>query len=225
MCDYFKRLFQCLLCVAVFAPGFGPFALAHALEAKAARVLVLGDSLSAEYGLARGQGWVQLLDTQLRTEHNPKLREHEFINASISGETTAGGRSRLPELLKQHQPDIVIIELGANDALRGLDIKSTRANLEALVTASRQAKARVLMIGMQVPPNYGKRYTDDFARAFVDVAQANKVALMPFLLKDVGDRPDSKEWFQNDGLHPLAKAHPIIAKNILVALKPLLMLR
>lgn len=214
MRDYFKRLFQCLLFLTVFGLA-APLTSAQAAGTKAARVLVMGDSLSAEYGLARGQGWVQLLANQ--------LREQEFINASISGETTAGGRSRLPELLKQHQPDIVVIELGANDALRGLDIKSTRANLEAMVTASRQAKARVLMIGMQVPPNYGKRYTEDFARAFVDVAQANKVALMPFLLKDVGDRPDSKEWFQNDGLHPLAKAHPIIAKNILTALRPLLL--
>ncbi len=222
MRDYFKRLFQYLLCVTFIGLAM-PLTSAHAAEAKTARVLVMGDSLSAEYGLARGQGWVQLLDTQLRTEHSPKLREHEFINASISGETTAGGRSRLPALLKQHQPDIVIIELGANDALRGLDVKSTRSNLEAMVKDSLQVKARVLMIGMQVPPNYGKRYTDDFARAFVDVAQANKVALMPFLLKDVADRPDAKEWFQNDGLHPLAKAHPIIAKNILTALRPLLL--
>ncbi|MGE5453337.1 MAG: arylesterase [Acidobacteriota bacterium] len=214
MRDYFKRLFQCLLCLPL---------LAFAADAHVARVLVMGDSLSAEYGLARGQGWVQIVDEQLRKEASPKLRQHEFINASISGETTAGGRSRLPQLLEQHQPDIVIIELGANDALRGLDVKSTRSNLDAMVKDSLQAKARVLMIGMQVPPNYGKRYTDDFARAFVDVAQANKVPLMPFLLKDVADRPDAKAWFQNDGLHPLAKAHPVIAKNILTALRPLLL--
>ena len=222
MRDYFKRLWQALLPTALFIL-MSRTTMAHAATTQAARVLVMGDSLSAEYGITRGQGWVQLVDTQLRTEASKKLRVHDFINASISGETTSGGRSRLAEQLKQHQPDIVIIELGANDALRGLDIKSTRANLQYMVQTSLQAKARVLLIGMQVPPNYGKRYTEDFAQAFVAVAQDNKVPLMPFLLKDVGDRADAKEWFQNDGLHPLAKAHPIIAKNVMTSLRPLLL--
>lgn len=208
---YCKRLLTGLLACTLLAP----LGVAHAGNAKVATVLVVGDSLSAEYGIGRGQGWVQLVANQ--------LSPHHFVNASISGETTAGGRSRLPELIKQNQPDIVVIELGANDALRGLDIKSTRQNLEAMVKASKQAKAGVLLIGMQVPPNYGKRYTEDLARAFAEVAQANKVALMPFLLKDVADQPDAKEWFQPDGLHPLAKAHPIIAKNVLKPLRPLLL--
>jgi len=179
-------------------------------------ILVFGDSLSAGYGLSAGQGWVSLLEKQL-------AGSHRIVNASISGETTIGGRTRLPQLLSQHQPDIVVIELGANDALRGLDVRTTRANLEFMVKASQQAKAKVLLIGMLVPPNYGKRYTEDFAKAFADVAAAQQVPLMPFLLKDVADRPDAKEWFQPDGLHPLAKAHPVIAANVLKALRPLLL--
>lgn len=221
MRDYFKRLFGCLWLAVCWMPVLN----VHAASAEPARVLVMGDSLSAEYGLARGQGWVQLVDTQLHAQASRKLREHVFVNASISGETTSGGRTRLPELLKQHRPDIVIIELGANDALRGLSIQSTRDNLRAMIRVCQQAKARVLLIGMQVPPNYGKRYTEDFARVFAEAAREDKVPLMPFLLKDVGDRPDAKDWFQSDGLHPLAKAHPIIARNVLAALRPLLMAR
>lgn len=223
---YFKRLCMALLSAVLLAPLcliplVIPLNTAHA--ATDAKVLVLGDSLSAEYGIGRGQGWVQLIDQQLKTEASKKLRPHTFINASISGETTIGGRTRLPQLLSQHQPDIVVIELGANDALRGLDVRTTRANLEFMVKASQQAKAKVLLIGMLVPPNYGKRYTEDFAKAFADVAAGQQVPLMPFLLKDVADRPDAKEWFQPDGLHPLAKAHPVIAANVLKALRPLLL--
>ena len=214
-----KRLLSRLLAASLF--WVMPFA--HGSSPTGLTVLVAGDSLSAEYGIARGQGWVQLVQDQLKQDSAFKKTPVNVVNASISGETTAGGRTRLPALLAQHQPQFVVIELGANDALRGLDIRSTRANLEAMVDAAQAAKAKVLLIGMQVPPNYGKRYTEDFAKAFADVAQAKQARLMPFLLKDVADRPDAKEWFQPDGLHPLAKAHPVVARNVMAELRPLLL--
>lgn len=214
-----KRLLSRLLAASLF--WVMPFA--HGSSPTGLTVLVAGDSLSAEYGIARGQGWVQLVQDQLKQDSAFKKTPVNVVNASISGETTAGGRTRLPALLAQHQPQFVVIELGANDALRGLDIRSTRANLEAMVAAAQAAKAKVLLIGMQVPPNYGKRYTEDFAKAFADVAQAKQTRLMPFLLKDVADRPDAKEWFQPDGLHPLAKAHPVVARNVMAELRPLLL--
>ncbi len=214
-----KRLLSRLLAASLF--WVMPFA--HGSSPTGLTVLVAGDSLSAEYGIARGQGWVQLVQDQLKQDSAFKKTPVNVVNASISGETTAGGRTRLPALLAQHQPQFVVIELGANDALRGLDIRSTRANLEAMVAAAQAAKAKVLLIGMQVPPNYGKRYTEDFAKAFADVAQAKQTRLMPFLLKDVADRPDAKEWFQPDGLHPLAKAHPVVARNVMTELRPLLL--
>mgnify|MGYP001010683723 FL=1 len=214
-----KRLLSRLLAASLF--WVMPFA--HGSSPAGLTVLVAGDSLSAEYGIARGQGWVQLVQDQLKQDSAFKKTPVNVVNASISGETTAGGRTRLPALLAQHQPQFVVIELGANDALRGLDIRSTRANLEAMVAAAQAAKAKVLLIGMQVPPNYGRRYTEDFAKAFADVAQAKQTRLMPFLLKDVADRPDAKEWFQPDGLHPLAKAHPVVARNVMAELRPLLL--
>ena len=214
-----KRLLSRLLAASLF--WVMPFA--HGSSPTGLTVLVAGDSLSAEYGIARGQGWVQLVQDQLKQDSAFKKTPVNVVNASISGETTSGGRTRLPALLAQHQPQFVVIELGANDALRGLDIRSTRANLEAMVAAAQAAKAKVLLIGMQVPPNYGRRYTEDFAKAFADVAQAKQTRLMPFLLKDVADRPDAKEWFQPDGLHPLAKAHPVVARNVMAELRPLLL--
>ena len=214
-----KRLLSRLLAASLF--WVMPFA--HGSSPTGLTVLVAGDSLSAEYGIARGRGWVQLVQDQLKQDSAFKKTPVNVVNASISGETTSGGRTRLPALLAQHQPQFVVIELGANDALRGLDIRSTRANLEAMVAAAQAAKAKVLLIGMQVPPNYGRRYTEDFAKAFADVAQAKQTRLMPFLLKDVADRPDAKEWFQPDGLHPLAKAHPVVARNVMAELRPLLL--
>jgi acyl-CoA thioesterase-1 len=188
-------------------------------NAKAARILVMGDSLSAEYGLPRGTGWVALLQARLAEQHV----QAEVINASISGETTAGGRTRLPALLKQHAPTHVIIELGANDALRGLPLKSSQDNFQVMLTDCQQAKAQVLLLGMMVPPNYGKRYTEDFAKLYASVAQHNRAALVPFFLKGVADRPDARDWFQNDGIHPLPKAHPIMMEQVWGALKPLLL--
>ena len=182
------------------------------------RILVVGDSLSAEYGLARGSGWVELLNKRL-TQERVTAR---VINASISGDTTSGGRARLPALLTQHHPDVVVIELGGNDALRGLPLASSRDNLLAMVQAAKGAGAKVLLAGMQVPPNYGQRYGADFAQLFADVAKAEKVALLPFLLKGVADRPDAEQWFQADRIHPTAQAHPVIMANVWPVLRPLL---
>jgi len=186
--------------------------------AKDPLILVLGDSLSAEYGLARGQGWVALL--QQRLEKNlPQVR---VVNASVSGDTSAGGRARLPGLLARHQPTVVVIELGANDALRGLPLQSTQANLQAMVQASQAAGAKVLLLGMQVPPNYGSAYGRDFAAVFSVVARQNKTALLPFLLAGIADAPDPLAWFQSDRIHPTAKAHPRMLDNVWPHLQPLL---
>ncbi|MCT9811960.1 arylesterase [Acidovorax sp. Be4] len=186
--------------------------------AKDPLILVLGDSLSAEYGLARGQGWVALL--QQRLEKN--LPQARVVNASVSGDTSAGGRARLPGLLARHQPTVVVIELGANDALRGLPLQSTQANLQAMVQASQAAGAKVLLLGMQVPPNYGSAYGRDFAAVFSVVARQNKTALLPFLLAGIADAPDPLAWFQSDRIHPTAKAHPRMLDNVWPHLQPLL---
>lgn len=189
-----------------------------AVAAEAPVVLVVGDSLSAEYGLKAGDGWVALLQKRLAEQKKP----HRVVNASISGDTTAGGRSRLPAALRTHKPAIVIIELGGNDALRGLPLASTRDNLLAMAGAAQQAGAKVLIAGMQVPPNYGAAYGKEFAGLFEQVAKQAKTALVPFLLKGVADRTDAMDWFQADRIHPLAKAHPLMLDNVWPALKPLL---
>ncbi len=181
-------------------------------------VLVLGDSLSAEYGIARGAGWVALLDRQLAAE---KIAAR-VVNASISGDTTSGGRARLPALLRMHRPAVVVIELGGNDALRGLPLDMTEANLAAMAQAAAQAGAKVLLAGMQVPPNYGGDYGRRFAAVFPKVAQAQRAALVPFLLKGVADRPDAAALFQADRIHPTAEAHPTILANVWPELRKLL---
>jgi len=179
---------------------------------------VLGDSLSAEYGLRRGTGWVALLEQRLAREKF----DVAVVNASISGDTTSGGRSRLPPLLARHQPTIVIIELGGNDALRGLPLPMTRANLDAMVVAAQAAGASVLVVGMQMPPNYGRQYTEDFAALFAQVARAYKTALVPFLLRGVADVPDADALFQRDRIHPIEAAHPRILDNVWPVLRPML---
>lgn len=181
-------------------------------------ILVVGDSLSAEYGLQRGSGWVALLEKRLAQE---KIAAG-VVNASISGDTTSGGRSRLPALLAQHKPAVVIVELGGNDALRGLPLAMTERNLAEMARTSKAAGARVLLIGMQVPPNYGRQYNEDFAALFGKVARAEGTALLPFLLKGVGDAPNASELFQPDRIHPKEAAHPIILGNVWPALRPLL---
>ncbi len=191
---------------------------AMAAAPKAPLILVVGDSISAEYGLARGQGWVALLAQRL-TE---KKLAQQVQNASISGDTTSGGLARLPALLRQHKPAIVIIELGGNDALRGLPLASSRANLRAMVQAAKAAGAKVLLLGMQVPPNYGASYQREFAAMFEQVASQDKAALVPFLLKGIADQADAQVWFQPDRIHPLARAHPLMLELVWQGLKPLL---
>ncbi|MCE1192849.1 MAG: arylesterase [Acidovorax sp.] len=181
-------------------------------------ILVLGDSLSAEYGLARGTGWVALLEKKLAQE---KLSA-TVVNASVSGDTTAGGRSRLPALLAQHRPTHVVIELGGNDALRGLPLKNTEDNLVWMTEAAQKAGAKVLLVGMQVPPNYGTDYATRFANLFTSVAQARKAAVVPFLLKGVADGPDPTRLFQADRIHPRAEAHPQMLANVWPELQKLL---
>jgi acyl-CoA thioesterase-1 len=181
-------------------------------------ILVVGDSLSAEYGLKRGTGWVALLENRLKAE---KLNAM-VVNASISGDTSSGGRSRLGALLSQHRPSHVIIELGGNDALRGLPLSLTEDNLRQMTQAAQQAGARVLLVGMQVPPNYGRDYSERFAAIFATVAKAHKAALVPFLLAGLGDGPDPTKMFQADRIHPKEEAHPIMLANVWPALRKLL---
>nr|WP_244610118.1 arylesterase [Lampropedia puyangensis] len=196
--------------------------MAHASGVSAAargtKMLVLGDSISAEYGLARGQGWVQLLSQKLH-EGSSKV---EVVNASISGETTAGGRSRLPALLKAHAPAYVVIELGGNDALRGLPLSSTQDNLIAMVDAAQAARAQVLLLGIQVPPNYGAKYSSEFAQVFAQVGKDKTVAVVPFILEAISDPADLDKYFQSDRIHPNAQAQPLIVQTVWPAVQALL---
>ncbi|MEC4721836.1 arylesterase [Noviherbaspirillum sp. CPCC 100848] len=178
-------------------------------------LLVLGDSLSAEYGLARGSGWVALLEKKIRQEKIDAV----IVNASISGETTSGGKARLPALLNQHRPDVVVIELGGNDGLRGLPVKAAMSNLNDMVKAAQTAKAKVLLVGMQIPPNYGQDYARQFSRMYGTIAKEANIGLVPFLLEGVAERP---ELFQADRIHPQAEAQPIMLDNMWPHLKPLL---
>jgi acyl-CoA thioesterase I len=187
-----------------------------ALAAQATQtILIFGDSLSAAYGLARAQGWPTLLEQRLQTI-GPG---YTLINASISGETTAGGLTRLPGALATHKPAIVVLALGSNDGLRGLPLALMRSNLAAMVGAARQRRCKVLLIGMKLPPNFGPDYTAEFARSFVDVARAQRVPLLPFLLEPIARDPAA---FQADNLHPVAAAEPQILEHVWQALKPLL---
>jgi len=197
-------------------PGLGLAASSAPAAAAGARtLLVLGDSLSAEYGLRRGSGWVEMLARKLAARRPP----WRVVNASISGETTAGGRSRIAALLAQHRPAIVLIELGGNDALRGLALAATEENLAVMTRQSRDSGARVLLLGMQVPPNYGRAYTDAFAALFRSVAEREKAALLPFFLDGVAERP---ELFQPDRIHPNEAAQSRMLDNVWPALRPLL---
>jgi acyl-CoA thioesterase-1 len=177
-------------------------------------VLVVGDSLSAEYGLARGTGWVALLEQRLQAR---KIDAH-VVNASISGETTSGGRTRLPALLRQHRPDVVVLELGANDGLRGLPVAAAEDNLRTMIRLALENKAKVLLVGMRMPPNYGRAYTERFAGMYKDLAGTYKVPLVPFMLDGVAQDPAN---FQADRMHPLATAHPTILNNIWPQFAPL----
>ncbi len=189
--------------------------MAPALANQRQRILVLGDSLSAEYGLPRGTGWVALLQKQLAAE-KPHV---EVVNASISGETTSGGRSRLAALLQKHQPTHVVIELGGNDALRGLPVKMTQDNLQTMTRLAQEAKAQVLLLGMQMPPNYGPDMAKQFEAVYTQVAKTQKVALVPFFLKGIGDDPEPLKWFQADRIHPNEAAQARMLANVWPTLK------
>jgi len=189
--------------------------LMFAGAAQASTILVWGDGLSAGYGLRPNEAWPILLEQRIGESKLPP----KVINASISGETTAGGRSRLPAALQAYKPSVVIIELGANDGLRGLPASAMAANLQAMIDASKQAGAKVLLIGMRMPPNYGPDYTSRFENAFLDLAKANKTRLVPFMMEGFADK---RNYFQQDGIHPVADAQPVILDTIWQQLKPLL---
>ena len=184
-------------------------------SAFAGTLLVVGDSISAAFGMDTRQGWVALLEKRL----DEQGFDHQVVNASISGDTSAGGAARLPALLAEHQPELVIIELGGNDGLRGQPPAQLQQNLAAMVQASQQKGAKVLLLGMQLPPNYGVRYTSAFAEVFPKVANEFDVPLVPFVLEGIGGVP---ALMQADGIHPTAEAQPKLLENVWPTLKPLL---
>ena len=184
----------------------GVLLLVLALPAWAQNILLVGDSISAAFGLEIQQGWVTLLEQRLAEQDYP----HTVVNASVSGDTTAGGLARLPGLLQEFQPELVVIELGGNDGLRALPVSNMQQNLSAMVELAQDAGADVILLGMRIPPNYGPRYSDAFENTFVEVAAKHEVALLPFLLEGVGG---VETMMQNDGVHPTAAAQPLLLDN------------
>ena len=178
-------------------------------------VLVFGDSLSAAYGIAANRGWVTLLGERLKRER----LDYSVVNASISGETTAGGVARLPKMLEAHRPAVLVLELGANDGLRGLPVAAMKKNLAAMTAMGQKAGAKVLLVGMRLPPNYGPEYTSAFDGAFAELAKAHKAALVPFLFEGFGEK---RELFLDDRIHPNEQAQPLLLENVWKALRPLL---
>ena len=183
--------------------------------AQTARLLVLGDSISAGYGMRPEQGWVTLLQDKLRQGGY----DYQVVNASISGETSQGGLTRLPSLLSQHQPELVLIELGGNDGLRGLPLKLLQHNLSKMIQLSQQQQAQPVLLGIQLPPNYGRRYTQAFANIYPTLAEQYQIPVMPFILEGIGTDPDK---MQSDGIHPKADAQQQLLNNIWPVLQPLL---
>ena len=200
---WLAALAAALVCSAAFAQAAAPV------------ILVVGDSISAGYGLPRGAGWTTLLQQRLETEHYP----HRVVNASSSGDTAAGGRARLAALLAQHHPAITIIELGGNDGLRGGNPETLRGNLDAMAAMAQKAGSRVLLVGMRLPPNYGAAYVQRFEATFAEVAKARKIALVPFLFEGFGE---DNAMFQQDRIHPVAAAQPKLLDNVWRELRPLL---
>lgn len=191
-----------------------PFIASFAF-AKQPTLLIMGDSLSAGYGIKLEEGWVHLLQQELA-----KKQQATIINASVSGETTSGGLTRLPSLLSKHKPDIVIIELGGNDGLRGQPLKIMRENLQTMINLSQGINAKIVLAGMQIPPNYGQRYTTQFKNVYPELAEQNKIAVIPFLLENIAGHT---ELIQRDNIHPTAEAQPLIVKNVLPVLLPIIM--
>ena len=188
---------------------------ARSAESTRPVIVVLGDSISAEYGLPRDTGWVALLRKRLAQERI----DYSVANASISGDTTSGGRARMPELMARLKPSIVIVELGANDALRGVPISTTKDNLRTIVEQAQQGHAKVVLVGMYVPPNYGQAYTQRFHAMYSTIAHDMNVRLVPFLLAGIENRPD---MFQSDQMHPTQQAQPVLLDNVWPVLAPLL---
>ena len=214
-----RRLFRALI-ASVFLALLAAFAASFAAtiaraDTGAPVLLVVGDSISAGYGLTKGTGWVDLLAARIEAQHLP----WRVVNASITGDTTAGGRARLPALLAQHKPAVVIVELGGNDGLRGGNLRSTKDNLDSMIAMVRKADAAPLVIGMRLPPNYGPAYTREFEALFGDVAKANHAALVPFFFAGFAE---SEEWFQGDRIHPTAAAQPKLLDNVWPVLSPLI---
>ena len=199
---FFKSILLCACCLLSGVSG-----------AQQQTILVFGDSLSAAYGIPRASGWVNLLQQELQRSHP----QYKVVNASISGETASGGRQRIAPALRQHSPDTVILELGANDGLRGTPIADIENNLSAIIQQSQKGNGKVLLVGIQLPPNYGQNYTDQFKAIYSRLAQRHKVELVPFMLKNI-----QPEQFQADNLHPTASAQALILQTILDKLKPLL---
>ena len=205
---------------SVRAIALAAFVLLVALAAARAQptapvVLIVGDSISAAYGLAPGTGWIDLLSARLAAERYP----HRVVNASITGDTTAGGRARLPALLMRYKPAVVVMELGGNDGLRGGDLNATHDNLAAMVDEAQRAGAKPLIVGMKLPPNYGGAYVRRFDALYVDVAKAYKVPFVPFFFEGFGEK---SELFQADRIHPTAAAQPLLLDNVWPQLRPLL---
>ena len=188
---------------------------AAAAAARTRTILVIGDSLSAEFGLPRDTGWVSLLSQRISRQEP----QYSVVNASISGDTTSGARARLPQLLRRLEPRIVVIEMGGNDGLRGLDLGQMRDNLQAMIDTCRAARATVLLVGMRVPPNYGHDYSERFFRTFDALARRNRIAQVPFLLDGFADRLD---LFQPDRIHPNERGQALMLDNVWPRLQPLL---
>jgi acyl-CoA thioesterase-1 len=203
-----------VLAAALLATTFAVEA-ANAPEPAKPVIVVLGDSISAEYGLPRDTGWVALMRQRLTEERI----DYSVANASISGDTTSGGRARLPALMQRLKPSIVIVELGANDALRGVPLSTTEDNLRTIIEQAQQAHAKVVLVGMYVPPNYGPDYTQKFHGIYGQLARQLRVPLVPFLLAGIADKPD---MFQADQIHPTQQAQAVLLNNVWPAVKPLL---
>jgi acyl-CoA thioesterase I len=202
--------------IGAWALGIGwVLVAARGAEASDRTILVFGDSLSAAYGLRPEQGWVALLQKRLASTGYG----YEIVNASVSGETSSGGLQRLPRALQLHQPGILILELGANDGLRGLPLTTTRENLQKMIALAKQSHARVLLVGMRIPPNYGPRYTSDFAQMYPEIASRDGLPLVPFLLQSVALDPGR---MQSDGLHPNARGEPAVLDTLWPQLEPML---
>ena len=220
--QYFNWLVVGLFCAGFYLPLWASESLAH-LNNKSQQntekiVLIVGDSLSAEYGLTRGTGWVQLMSEQAAKE----MVKVRIVNASSSGDTSSGGVSRLPQLLQIHKPHLLIVELGGNDALRGLSMRMTQQNLSSMAKQAKKTGAKVMLVAMQIPPNYGANYAQQIAQAYQSVSKETGAELNNSFLKGIADDADPLKWFQPDRIHPNEGAQNTMMKNIWPQLRKML---